>query len=245
MYDLTWATYVKTFLSLFLCRPLTLVEGLPAAAAHDKEPWVGIPVSEKEERVSALAGSSPESGFVWEWGAQEWEWQPQETAGGSAVWGERLKVTALPICPDSLHFLLCTGIKMHNKKCRELSKASLESGHSHESFLWFAVCNLTQCLPSPAEHNAKCKGPKEESRVSHGCVGVPHASGWTNEVSIWNIICIYGALSGCLLVFANDGRYCRMIVVNCNVLWMHKTLITGGKQMGSPRDSVVLTMPLK
>lgn len=40
------------------------VEGLPAAAAHDKEPRVGIPVPEKEERVPALAGESSENGFI-------------------------------------------------------------------------------------------------------------------------------------------------------------------------------------
>lgn len=40
------------------------VEGLPAAAAHDKEPRVGIPVPEEEERVSAFAGDSSENGFI-------------------------------------------------------------------------------------------------------------------------------------------------------------------------------------
>lgn len=40
------------------------VEGVPAAAAHDKEPRVGIPVTKKEERVSALAGGPTENGFI-------------------------------------------------------------------------------------------------------------------------------------------------------------------------------------
>lgn len=47
-----------------LCHPLAPVEDLPAAAAHDKEPRVSVPVPEEEERVSALAGGSPESGAV-------------------------------------------------------------------------------------------------------------------------------------------------------------------------------------
>lgn len=68
------------------------VEGLPAAAAHDKEPGVGIPVPEKEERVSALAGDSSENGFIWERSAQVWEWQPQETTGGSLEWGKKPEV---------------------------------------------------------------------------------------------------------------------------------------------------------
>lgn len=176
---MTWVTtYAKTFLSLCfcLCRPLALVEGLPATAAHDKEPRVGIPVSEKEERVSALPGSSPENGVVWEWDAQVWEWQPQETAGGSAEWGERLGVTALPMIPYNPHLkrCLCT-IKKKKKMQRTFQSKSLEWSFMHESCPWFVVCNLTQCLSFPAEHNAKCKGAQKESCVSHGGVGVPHA----------------------------------------------------------------------
>lgn len=68
------------------------VEGLPAAAAHDKEPWVSVLVPEKEERVFALAGDSSENGFIWEWAAQVWEWQPQETTGGSVEWGKKPQV---------------------------------------------------------------------------------------------------------------------------------------------------------
>ncbi len=114
MGDLTWViTYVKMLffcVCFCLCRLLAPVEVLPEAAAHDKEPRVGIPVSEKEERVSALPGSPPESGVVWERSAQEREWQPQEAAGGPAEWGERLEATALLLLPHSLHLRrwLCT-----------------------------------------------------------------------------------------------------------------------------------------
>lgn len=56
-------TRVKTSVSpLSAC--LTLVEDLPAAAAHDKEPRVGVPLSEEEEGVPALAGGSAKSGLV-------------------------------------------------------------------------------------------------------------------------------------------------------------------------------------
>lgn len=67
------------------------VKGLPAAAAYDKEPRVGIAVPKKEERVSALAGGSSANGLIWEWGAQVREWQPQETTRGSIEWGEKPK----------------------------------------------------------------------------------------------------------------------------------------------------------
>lgn len=40
------------------------VEGLPAAATHDKEPRVGISVPKKKERVSSLAGDSSENGSI-------------------------------------------------------------------------------------------------------------------------------------------------------------------------------------
>lgn len=80
-------TFAKCYSCLGL--PLPPVETVPEAAAHDKEPRVSIPITEEEERVSALAGGSAASGIVWEWGAQVWEWQPQETAGGPAEWGER------------------------------------------------------------------------------------------------------------------------------------------------------------
>lgn len=55
--------------SVFVC-PLAPVEDVPEAAAHDKEPRVGVAVPEKEEGVPALAGSSPEDGIVRERGAQ-------------------------------------------------------------------------------------------------------------------------------------------------------------------------------
>lgn len=75
-------------LFLFFSHIPTVVEVVPETAAHDKKPRVSIPVSEKEERVFAFAGSSPEGGAVWERGAQEWERQPKETAGGPSEQGE-------------------------------------------------------------------------------------------------------------------------------------------------------------
>lgn len=56
------AVAVPWFLSVSLSN--SPVKVVPEAAAHDKEPRVSIPVSEKEERVSALTGSTPESGVV-------------------------------------------------------------------------------------------------------------------------------------------------------------------------------------
>lgn len=65
---MTWVmTYVITsFLCLcfYLSLPLPPVQDFPEAATHDKEPRVSYPFSEKEEGVSAVAGSSPESGIV-------------------------------------------------------------------------------------------------------------------------------------------------------------------------------------
>lgn len=41
-----------------------------------------------------------------------------------------------------------------------------------------------------------------------------------------------------LYVYTDNGTYCssryRKITGNCDILWIHKSLITGGKQMGSP-----------
>lgn len=83
-----------------LCRPL--VKGLPAAAAHDQEPRVGVPLSQEEEGVPAFAGGPPAVGPVRERGAQVRERQPQEAAGGSAVRGERPGAPALPVNPHAL-----------------------------------------------------------------------------------------------------------------------------------------------
>lgn len=51
-------------LFLFFSHIPTVVQVVPETAAHDKKPRVSIPVSEKEERVFAFAGSSPEGGAV-------------------------------------------------------------------------------------------------------------------------------------------------------------------------------------
>lgn len=153
------------FLCLCFClsHSLAPVKVVPEAAAYDKEPWVSIPVSEKEERVSALAGSSPESGVVWEWSAQEREWQPQETAGGPAGWGERYFHTthnAAQIRAARLN--KCRNF--HSRFCKEVNK---ERAFIHDFYPSFIVCNVTWWPPFSCRiQYSRQHPPREELCVS-------------------------------------------------------------------------------
>lgn len=63
--DLCHNIILMSLMSVFyLSLPLPPVQDVPEAATHDKEPRVSYPFSEKEERVSAIVGSSSESGVV-------------------------------------------------------------------------------------------------------------------------------------------------------------------------------------